>query len=149
MSSDGTIAFAFVDLVPKELDERTLYISVKYKNAIHKCPCGCGNRVVTPISPTGWALTFNGASVSLHPSIGSWALPCRSHYWIEKNRIRWSREWSEQEVQDARHRERREKQEYYHEVELPAATKPLPPAAQAPIRRGILARFGAWLRGDR
>lgn len=149
MSPDRRVAFVFVDLVPAELEESTLYISIKYKNAIHKCICGCGNRVVTPISPTGWALTFNGATVSLHPSIGSWALPCRSHYWIEKNHVRWSRDWSEQEVQDARHRERQEKKQYYHEAEPAAIPPPLPPAPQVPARRGILARVGAWMRSER
>jgi len=34
--------------------------------------------VVTPLSPTGWSLIFDGETVSLYPSIGNWNFPCRS-----------------------------------------------------------------------
>jgi hypothetical protein len=40
----------------------------------------------SPLSPTDWKLTFDGVSVSLHPSDGNWSFPCRSHYRIEYNR---------------------------------------------------------------
>ncbi len=33
-------------------NERTLYISIPYVTAAHKCPCGCGEEIVTPLSPT-------------------------------------------------------------------------------------------------
>jgi hypothetical protein len=66
-----TLQYKFVELVPETLEEGVLYISIEYCSAIHKCVCGCGNEVVTPISPNGWRLTFDGKSVSLHPSIGT------------------------------------------------------------------------------
>ena len=80
------ITFEFVDAVPATRQEGKLYISIKYRTAIHSCFCGCGMKVVTPIRPTGWRLTYDGDAVSLHPSIGNWSFKCRSHYWIENNR---------------------------------------------------------------
>jgi len=62
MKSDFTIEYEFVDLVPRELKEGTLYISIEFATATHKCFCGCGTEVVTPISPVGWQVKFDGAS---------------------------------------------------------------------------------------
>ena len=80
MKSDFTIEYEFVDLVPRELKEGTLYISIEFATATHKCFCGCGTEVVTPISPVGWQVKFDGETVSLSPSVGSWSLKCKSHY---------------------------------------------------------------------
>src|SRR5512136_2059724 len=88
----------FVKYIPDEVKEGVLYISTPYGTAIHKCPCGCGEIVVTPIKPTDWTLTWNGKTVTLKPSIGNWSLPCRSHYWIIENKIVWARKWSDSEV---------------------------------------------------
>ncbi|GIF12640.1 DUF6527 family protein [Actinoplanes teichomyceticus] len=82
----------FVDSAPEVLDDGVLYVSIPYATALHRCACGCGNEIVTPISRTGWSLTFDGASVTLHPSIGNWNQPCRSHYFIRQNRIQWARD---------------------------------------------------------
>ena len=46
------IEHVFVEFVPDELAEATLYISMPYATAVHSCLCGCGQRVVTPLSPT-------------------------------------------------------------------------------------------------
>lgn len=83
----------FVEFIPEEIEEGILYISISFSTAIHKCVCGCGNEVVTPISRKGWKLSFDGESVSLSPSIGSWNLTCRSHYFITNNKIKWARSW--------------------------------------------------------
>ncbi len=77
----------FVDLMPSQIQEGILYISEKYSTAIHQCCCGCGQKVVTPLSPAKWQLRRDGNVVTLHPSIGNWNLSCRSHYWIRRNRI--------------------------------------------------------------
>lgn len=77
----------FVDYIPNELEDGILYISIEFCTAIHKCVCGCGNEVVTPISPNGWRLTFDGKSVSFYPSIGNWNFKCKTHYWITQNNI--------------------------------------------------------------
>jgi hypothetical protein len=92
----------FIELVPPELDEGVLYVSMVYGCAIHKCCCGCGEKVVTPLSPTDWKLTFDGESISLHPSIGNWSFPCRSHYWIQENQVRWAEQMSDEQIKAGR-----------------------------------------------
>jgi hypothetical protein len=77
--------------MPDVLESGMLYISVTYCTAIHLCVYGCGNKVVTPLSPTDWELTFNGKAVSLSPSIGNWSFPCQSHYFIKQNQVKYAR----------------------------------------------------------
>jgi hypothetical protein len=112
----------FVQFVPGVLDPGVLYISVPFATASHGCACGCAEKVVTPIRPTDWSLTWDGETVSLHPSIGNWSLPCRSHYWIRRNRIIWASAWSRQEVEAGREKDRRAKKSYF----------------RRPVRRGRL-----------
>ena len=89
----------FVKLIPDQIEEGVLYISIEYATAIHKCVCGCKNDVVTPFSPTDWQLTFDGETVSLYPSIGNWNFECKSHYWITKNKVKHARRWSRDEIE--------------------------------------------------
>ena len=79
----------FVEFLPDKLEDGKLYVSMQYATASHKCCCGCGRDVVTPISPKDWQLMFDGRTVSLTPSIGNWSYPCRSHYWIKGSRVVW------------------------------------------------------------
>lgn len=79
----------FVEHIPAQLEDDVLYVSIPFATAVHLCACGCRAEVVTPLAPKGWMLIFDGASVSLHPSIGSFSLPCRSHYWIRRDVVRW------------------------------------------------------------
>jgi Family of unknown function (DUF6527) len=51
-------------------------------------------------------LTFDG-KVSLRPSVGNWALPCRSDYFIDRGHIRWARSFSGTETQLNREHDRR------------------------------------------
>lgn len=88
-----TLTHRFVEYIPEVIEEGILYVSIPFCTAIHKCLCGCGNEVVTPISKKGWKLSFDGESVSLNPSIGSWNLKCKSHYFITNNNIRWASSW--------------------------------------------------------
>lgn len=97
-----TIQHKFVELIPKELEEGVLYITITYRTAVHKCVCGCGNKVVTPIHPTGWKLSYNGRTVSLSPSIGNWNFECKSHYFITNNIIQHVRKWSIDEINENR-----------------------------------------------
>lgn len=105
--------FEFVQTIPDDLDERKLYISIEYATAVHKCCCGCGQEVVTPLSPTDWKLIYDGESVSLYPSIGNWSFDCRSHYWIERSAINWSGQWSRKRIHSSRIRDRKRKEKYY------------------------------------
>lgn len=90
MKQDIVFKPAFVESLPETLKERTLYVCMEFATASHKCACGCGKEVVTPLSPTDWKLMFDGRTVTLHPSIGNWGFECRSHYWIRGNRVEWA-----------------------------------------------------------
>ena len=103
----------FIELLPPVMEERVLYISMEYCSAIHNCVCGCGNKVVTPLSPTEWELTFDGKSVSLYPSIGNWNFECKSHYWIIKNKVKFARMWSDNEIAEGKKKEEELKEKYY------------------------------------
>jgi hypothetical protein len=88
--------------MPPDLEEGVIYISLEFGTAIHKCVCGCGNKVVTPLSPSGWQVTFDGETISLYPSIGNWAFECKTHYWIIKNEIKYAKKWNDSEIQKGR-----------------------------------------------
>ena len=114
-----SISHKFVEFIPDQLEEGILYISVKYCTAVHKCFCGCGQEVVTPLSPTDWELIFNGKSVTLYPSIGNWSLECRSHYWIKNDRVEWAKQWSDTEIKYSRNQDRFNKETYYNSSKQP------------------------------
>lgn len=107
------LAAEFVELIPERPDPNKLYISIQYRTALHKCCCGCGRDVVTPISPTDWKLTYDGATISLHPSIGNWSFPCQSHYWIRDGRILWAEQWTPGQIAANRAADQRRKQAHY------------------------------------
>ena len=108
--------YQFVDSIPQQLEDGILYVSMKYGTAVHKCYCGCGQEVVTPLSPTDWRLTFDGETVTLFPSIGSWSLRCRSHYWVTRNRVEWARSWSDAEINAGRAEDATAKQRYFERL---------------------------------
>lgn len=112
----STIRPQFVEFIPRELENGILYISERYRTASHKCPCGCGERVVTPLSPADWQLTREGNSVSLRPSIGNWNYPCRSHYWIRRNRIQWAPALTPLEIALVQQRDLADKARYVEQV---------------------------------
>lgn len=95
-----TLIHRFVEFIPEQLEEDVLYISVEYKTAAHNCACGCGSRVVTPITPVDWKLIYDGKTVSISPSIGNWNFPCRSHYWIKYNRVEAVFDWGRRPTAD-------------------------------------------------
>ena len=103
----------FVEFVPEDIQPNTLYVSVEFGTAVHKCCCGCGEEVVTPLTPTDWKLTFDGESVSLAPSIGNWSFKCRSHYFIRNNNIQWCNDWTDKQVETGKAIDKAKKQEHY------------------------------------
>jgi hypothetical protein len=96
--SAKTFKVEFLKSAPEPLSEDTLYISIEYSMALHLCPCGCKTEITTKISPKRWRLIYDGETVSLYPSIGNWNLPCRSHYWISKNKIEWAGDWPDWKI---------------------------------------------------
>ena len=117
----------FVDHIPEQLDDSVLYVSIRFGTVVHRCACGCGEEVVTPLGPAEWRLTYDGRTVSLAPSIGNWSFPCRSHYWIDEGIVRWARDFSEAEIA----RVRQEAQD---------ATRRLLPDGKSGADRGIARR---------
>lgn len=113
MSRLTSIRPEFVEFVPKELEEGVLYISIPYRTAVHKCACGCGSKITTPIRPPRWRFTYDGEAVSLHPSVGNWSYPCQSHYWIKRNRIEWAPKWSRGQIEAARARDKAARDRYH------------------------------------
>ena len=97
-----TIQHKFIEFIPNAPEQGILYISIEYRTAVHLCICGCGNKVVTPISPTDWEIRFNGKTVSLYPSIGNWNFECKSHYFITRNEIHHARRWDDWEIEEGR-----------------------------------------------
>lgn len=107
MNRATTIAHQFVTSAPPVLEQGVLYVSIEFTTALHLCLCGCGREVVTPLRPSGWRVTFDGQSVSLAPSIGNWSFPCRSHYWIDHNTVRWSTNFTDERVSAVQKTDRR------------------------------------------
>lgn len=96
------LSHEFVEFIPERLDEGVLYISRRYGTAAHKCCCGCGGEVITPLTPTDWSLRLEGGYVTLYPSIGNWSFSCRSHYWISRSKVVWAGEMSQRQIERGR-----------------------------------------------
>lgn len=118
MGQTERLDFEFVEFIPDELEDRRLYISTEYATAAHRCACGCGVEVVTPLSPTDWSLTFDGETVSLNPSIGNWEFDCQSHYWVRRGRIVWAPRWSRERIEAGRVADREVKRKHFDEPTL-------------------------------
>jgi hypothetical protein len=117
-----TLEPEFVEFIPENLQDSKIYISETFATAVHKCCCGCGHKVVTPLSPTGWKLTVNRGRVSLYPSIGNWSFPCRSHYWVKSNEIQWSVELTQSEISAVRDYDAMLKESYFNATTLSTDT---------------------------
>lgn len=99
----------YFEFIPERLENGVLYISERYRTAVHKCCCGCGKEVVTPLSPAEWSVKLNNGRVSLWPSIGNWSYPCRSHYVIRDSRILEAKAMTERQVQRVKANDRADK----------------------------------------
>jgi hypothetical protein len=95
----------FVEFIPDHLEEGILYISQRYRTCSHLCCCGCGEEVVTPLSPAEWSVKREGDTVSLWPSIGNWDYACRSHYVIRQNRVRWAGQMTTKQIERVQRRD--------------------------------------------
>lgn len=122
MKRETVLTHEFVEYIPDDLKDGTIYVSMAFATVAHKCCCGCGNEVITPISPTDWQLMFDGESISLDPSIGNWSFDCKSHYWIMHNKVRWARRWSQKEIDTGRAHDRLAKERYFKGTGLPTVS---------------------------
>jgi hypothetical protein len=101
-----------VECIPERLEEGVLYICERYRTAVHKCCCGCGGEVVTPLTPADWSIHRVDGTVTLRPSIGNWSFACRSHYHIRRNKVMWANAMSPREIRLVRKRDQADKDAY-------------------------------------
>ena len=141
----------FVTTIPGELEGGVLYVSMEYGTVVHSCCCGCGHEVVTPLTPTDWSLTFDGEAVSLWPSVGSWNLPCQSHYVIKGNRVVEAGPWSRKMVEKEVNRDKAAKARYYANLGQSSVATDVSKAKPDPVQESqatdlsLWKRFWAWL----
>lgn len=108
----STITPAFLDTIPDRLEEGILYVCERYRIAAHKCCCGCGEEVITPLTPADWSVHKDGNTVSLTPSIGNWSFECKSHYWIYRNQVMWAQTMSQNQIKKIKTRDKTDKTAY-------------------------------------
>lgn len=80
----------FVETIPNlpEMEKDILYVSMRFATLSHLCPCGCGRLVDVTLDPATRSLTYDGKFLTLRPSIGV-KFPCKSHYSIIRNSVKW------------------------------------------------------------
>lgn len=146
MKPSMKIRHEFVEFIPKVREPGVIYVSIPYATAVHDCFCGCGTKVVTPISPVGWSLTYDGETISLSPSVGNWSFPCRSHYFVQRDTVMWAGDMSDERVERGRAGDRAARAAYYDGVPQPyrKSSSPPPVSGRTPERKK---GFWAWLLG--
>ncbi|UXH79051.1 DUF6527 family protein [Roseateles amylovorans] len=140
-----------VDVIPESLEAHVLYVTRDGDVAAHLCACGCGKEVITPLAPTDWTLSFEKrGGATLDPSIGNWAFPCRSHYFIWGGAVVWARGMSEKAIAAGRSRDRARKQKYYEQrksIDVPRrSSQPDQSSSDSVHRLSIWERLLTWLR---
>ncbi len=133
----------FVEAFPTPMQPAVLYVSITYRTTGHLCCCGCGEEVIAPLAPAQWALTYDGDTVSLHPSIGNWTLPCKSHYVIRRNQVLTRRRFTPEEIIENRAHDRASLARYDADV---AEVGTPPVAAQPDTVQHTRGRKSWWAR---
>ena len=137
----------FVQHIPDTVEPGILYISMEFGIAAHSCGCGCGEEVVTPFTPTDWKMTFDGETVTLHPSIGNWSLACRSHYVIKRGHVIEAGPWTDEQVEAEYRRDRAAKARHYGTAtSRNDVTYPGVQLSAKPTSSGFLRRLWRWIR---
>ncbi|WP_309266213.1 DUF6527 family protein [Aeromonas salmonicida] len=129
----------FVEFIPDDVEQGRLYISETYQTVIHKCCCGCGEEVVTPLSPVDWQLRKGVHGVSLHPSIGNWNYRCQSHYIISNNKVIWAGKFTPQQILAVQRKDKNAKQMYI-------ASKNKQQASSAPVSSSLLSKIWMFVK---
>ena len=146
MTETKSLRPQFVGEMPEALTPGVLYISLDFDTMAHLCACGCGHEIVTPLSPTDWKFTYDGAAVTVHPSIGNWSHACRSHYIIKSGGIVWAGDWSDEQVAAGRASDRRRKARQFGQKQLaPKAERVKTTKSERPL--GRLRQLWRWIKG--
>lgn len=109
MTQVDTLKAKFVDEIPDNLYPGVFYVSIEHTTMMHLCACGCGNEIVLPLAPQDWRFQYDGEEITVRPSIGNWSFPCRSHYFVERGRIDWAGNWTDEQIKANRHSDRQRK----------------------------------------
>jgi len=144
MAKITQLTHEFVESFPAQLDDGVVYVSIKFATSTHKCCCGCGGQVVTPISRVGWKLVYDGETISLNPSIGNWSFPCKSHYWIIENQVLWDESWSREEIRELRRKEIRIREKHY-EGKAPRKLSAGPSNKKKKEQKSFFQKLKGWI----
>ncbi|HMV07605.1 MAG TPA: DUF6527 family protein [Cyclobacteriaceae bacterium] len=95
-SNKITYKYRFAEDLPKELDDRTVYIVGEKSNywmLAFQCPCGCNETIslnlLKKVRPR-WRFFTRWSRINIYPSI--WRkVGCGSHFYIKKGKVIWSR----------------------------------------------------------
>lgn len=131
------LSHRLVEYIPEQLETGILYVSERYGTAAHNCCCGCGQEVVTPLTPTDWSLTIDGGVVTLYPSIGNWSFACQSHYWIKRCNVIWAAQLSQSEIERGRAMNRADKKAYFEAVNQEKGTQPQLSSTENPFQNEV------------
>lgn len=131
MMRHSVLEHRFVGHFPESLAPGVLYVSLEFGSVAHSCCCGCGEEVVTPLTPTDWNITYDGETITLFPSVGSWTLPCRSHYVVRRGKVIEAPPWTDAEIAAERRRDRKAKASYFGQENSAPASINLPPTSSA------------------
>ena len=126
------IELRHVHFMPKELEPGMLYVTEEFGTAAHLCACGCGEKVRTPLGPTGWTLKETSRGPSLWPSVGNWQKGCCSHYIIERGDIIWAGRWTPERVARGRQAQQERDRAFYEALDRK--------------RHNLWSRLWRWLR---
>jgi len=143
MTNNINLTHEFVEYIPNDMKDGTIYVSMVFATAAHKCCCGCGHEVITPFSPTDWKLIYDGQSITLNPSIGNWSFACQSHYLIIQNRVRWAQQMSLEEINAGRVNDSLRKDRYFNKAQSKIICNT--ETAVNNQTKGIWKRLKSWL----
>ena len=125
MIKHSVLDHQFVRVIPETLAPGQLYVAMDYGMAVHSCACGCGAEVTTPLGPTDWSMLYDGETITLHPSVGNWNLPCRSHYVIRRGQVIEAPPWTWEQIMAERARDAKAKADHYRALSnLSSAASP-------------------------
>lgn len=141
----STLRAEYVQHLPEQLAEGMLYISEEFSIAGHKCCCGCGEEVITPLNPAQWRVRSEGGGISLYPSIGNWKFACRSHYWIRKNKVVDALPMSAHEIGLVKQRDRRDKDLHIQRLNQ-ATNQAVKSPSQQSLISAVLEHLKKWWR---
>src|SRR5437588_9449631 len=102
-----------VTSLPKPLQPGVLYVSDEFELCAHLCASGCGEKVILPLGPPDWNVTEESGGPILWPSVGSWQIPCQSHYVISQGDVRWCEKWTPEQIEAGRRADEAKRAAYF------------------------------------